>query len=190
MEKKKRIRLKVASPCNANWDAMTGDEAIRFCGLCKKNVYQISNMTNDQVEELLANAGEEKCGRFYQRKDGTLVTADCSVGLKRKRRKQAVIGASAGFLSVLGVALSSVGGAPPASNLPEQTTHVEPEPESHPPTEFDHETIMGLMIQMPDELDEEPVVDEAPAVDEEPEPHRVRMGKISIHRDIDIDLED
>jgi hypothetical protein len=184
MEKKKRIRLKVASPCNANWDAMTGDEAIRFCGLCKKNVYQISNMTNDQVEELLADAGEKKCGRFYQRKDGTLVTADCSVGLKRKRRKQAVIGASAGFLSVLGVALSSVGGAPPAaSNLPEQTTHVDPEPESHPPTDWDRDMIMGEMIQMPD-VEE---IEELEEAIEEPQPHRVRMGKISIHRDIDLD---
>ncbi len=179
MEKKKRIRLKVASPCEANWDAMTGDEAIRHCGLCKKNVYQISNMTNDQVEELLAEVGEEKCGRFYQRKDGTLVTADCSVGLKRKRRKQAVVGVSAGFLSVLGVALSSIGGAPPANNIPEQTTHVEPEPESHPAPDWDREAIMGLMIAVPDELDEVDVPDE------EPEPQRVRMGTISRHSDLE-----
>lgn len=168
MENKKRIRLKVASPCDANWDAMTGDEAIRFCGLCKKNVYQISNMTNEQVEELLAEAGEKKCGRFYQRKDGTLVTADCSVGLKRKRRKQAVIGLGAGVLSAIGVAVSSVGGAPPANNLPTQSTNVEPaqiEPE--------HIMMMGEVSAIPDQIE---VVNEPVQPDEHQ--YEVKMGKV------------
>ena len=174
MENKKRIRLKVASPCDANWDAMTGDEAIRFCGLCKKNVYQISNMTNEQVEELLAEAGEKKCGRFYQRKDGTLVTADCSVGLKRKRRKQAALGLGAGILSAIGVAASSVGGATPANNLPVQTSTVEPPPE--------HIMIMGEVAVMPDEVQ----------VEEELEEHHyeVKMGKIAYEPDLELDEND
>jgi hypothetical protein len=177
MQKKKRIRLKVASPCEANWEAMTGDEAIRFCGLCKKNVYQISNMSNDQVEELLAEAGEKKCGRFYQRKDGTLVTADCSVGLKRKRRKQAVVGVSAGVLSVIGLAMSTVGGAPPpVSNISEQITA--------PAEPLDQSPIMGAMEVL---LDEELAPEEPEEIDQD---HRLIMGRIAIDRDIDLDVEE
>lgn len=55
MEAKKRIRLKVASPCKADWASMKGDDAVHFCGACNKNVYQLSNMSIGQVEELLAN---------------------------------------------------------------------------------------------------------------------------------------
>jgi hypothetical protein len=176
MQKKKRIRLKVASPCDANWDAMTGDEAVRFCGSCKKNVYQISNMSNDQVEELLAEAGET-CGRFYQRKDGTLVTADCSVGLKRKRRKQAVIGMGAGILSVIGVAMSSVGGSP-AANQTEQSTPIDTP---------DHRLFMGAMEQvLPEEVDDEDAVEDKEIV--EPA-HRVIMGRMRRVPEPDIDLD-
>jgi hypothetical protein len=178
MQKKKRIRLKVASPCDANWDAMTGDEAVRFCGSCKKNVYQISNMSNDQVEELLAEAGET-CGRFYQRKDGTLVTADCSVGLKRKRRKQAVIGMGAGILSVIGVAMSSVGGSPVANQSEESTPIDTP----------DHELIMGAMEYEPhEELDDEDVVEDEEIV-EPVERHRVIMGRMRRIPEPDFDLD-
>lgn len=40
MEASKRIRLKVASPCSADWNSMKGDDAVRHCGSCKKSVYR------------------------------------------------------------------------------------------------------------------------------------------------------
>jgi hypothetical protein len=181
MDKKKRIRLKVASPCQANWDAMSGDEAIRFCGLCEKNVYQISNMTNEQVEELLAESGEKKCGRFYQRADGTLVTADCSVGLRRKRRKQAIVGVGAGLVSAIGIAIGSGGGATPPSQVPSNgNTVVE--------TPWDQDLIMGEMEVMPDELIEEALPKEViEAVDMPEEPPRIIMGRMRRMPDHEID---
>lgn len=30
--------LRVASPCRADWDKMQGDDRMRFCGTCAKNV--------------------------------------------------------------------------------------------------------------------------------------------------------
>jgi len=87
----KKIRLKVASPCDANWETMTGDEAKRFCSLCKKDVYELSNMSLEEVEMLLAAQSTMGiCGRFYQRSDGTLITSDCSIGKAKKRKKQRV----------------------------------------------------------------------------------------------------
>ena len=38
-------QIRVASPCHANWDEMTGTDQARFCGQCRKNVYNLSEMT-------------------------------------------------------------------------------------------------------------------------------------------------
>ena len=32
--------IQIAKPCPANWDAMTGDERVRFCGKCAKTALQ------------------------------------------------------------------------------------------------------------------------------------------------------
>lgn len=79
-------RVSVASPCPARWEEMVGTEQARFCGDCKKNVYNLSAMTRDQAEAFLSQA-ESPCVRFYQRTDGTIITSDCPVGIGRKRRR-------------------------------------------------------------------------------------------------------
>ena len=33
--------LRIASPCPANWDQMSGDDCVRFCDLCNLHVYNI-----------------------------------------------------------------------------------------------------------------------------------------------------
>lgn len=102
----KRIKLKIASPCDADWEAMSGDEAKRFCGACKQDVYQLSNMSTEEVESLLKQrTGLRTCGRFYKRADGSVMTSDCSVGVsqKRKRRVLKVVGAAAFSVSAVGL---------------------------------------------------------------------------------------
>jgi hypothetical protein len=92
-------QVRVASPCKADWNEMLGDERVRFCLSCEKNVYNLSSMTKDDAESLLRERlGNDLCLRFYQRTDGTILTADCPVGVKKKRRKKlalAVAGAGA-----------------------------------------------------------------------------------------------
>jgi hypothetical protein len=78
-------RLHVASPCKERWDDMTGDERVRFCGRCAKNVYDLSALTASQAEELLRERGESLCVRFFRRSDGTILTSDCPTGRQRKR---------------------------------------------------------------------------------------------------------
>jgi hypothetical protein len=92
-------QVKVASPCNASWDDMLGDDRVRFCLKCDKNVFNLSAMSREDAEALLRERiGNELCVRFYQRADGTLLTQDCPVGVTKKRRKKvalAVAGAGA-----------------------------------------------------------------------------------------------
>jgi len=79
--------LKVASPCHADWDEMQGDAQVRFCGGCRKSVYNLSEMTHDEAQALVNRLEGRLCVRFYARADGTLLTQDCPVGLRAVRRK-------------------------------------------------------------------------------------------------------
>lgn len=78
--------LRIASPCKASWDEMTGDARVRFCGHCAKNVFNVGGMTRDEAYAFLReNAGGTVCMRLYRRADGTVMTADCPVGQKKKQ---------------------------------------------------------------------------------------------------------
>jgi len=92
-------QVRVASPCKADWNEMLGDERVRYCLGCEKNVYNLSSMQREDAEALLRERlGNELCVRFYQRADGTILTQDCPEGVKKKRRKKlalAVAGAGA-----------------------------------------------------------------------------------------------
>ncbi len=72
--------VSIASPCPLKFEQMTGDEKIRFCDLCQLNVYNVSQMTRIEAEELLNDKSDQVCLRLYRRKDGTLITKDCPVG--------------------------------------------------------------------------------------------------------------
>ena len=81
--------LEVASPCHADWDEMQGDAQIRFCRTCRKNVYNLSEMTHDDAQALVSRLEGRLCVRFYTRADGTLLTQDCPIGLRAVRRSLA-----------------------------------------------------------------------------------------------------
>lgn len=87
---RKPIKLQVAAPCSEDWNEMFGDEAVRYCGTCRQNVYNLSAMTDPEVRKLLD--GPRVCVRFYQRDDGTVVTRKCSRMLDAARRRMVAIG--------------------------------------------------------------------------------------------------
>ena len=80
-------RVEVAAPCHADWEKMQGDERARFCQDCKLSVYNLSDMSKVDAENLLhAYEGKGLCVRFFRRKDGTILTDNCPVGLRRLRK--------------------------------------------------------------------------------------------------------
>lgn len=81
--------VRIAAPCPASWDDMTGTDQVRHCGQCSKNVYNFKDMTRPEIADLLMSTEGRVCGRLYRRKDGTLLTADCPVGLAEKAYKLA-----------------------------------------------------------------------------------------------------
>jgi hypothetical protein len=79
-------QIRVASPCNAAWDQMDGDERSRFCRACSKHVYNLSEMSRTEAEALVREKEGRLCVRFYRRRDGTVLTDNCPVGLRAMRR--------------------------------------------------------------------------------------------------------
>lgn len=106
-------RLSVAAPCHAAWESMEGDERQRHCAQCDKTVYNLSALPRDEAEAFMAaRLAGDVCVRFYQRADGTVLTADCPVGVRRRRVRRvvaAVVGT--GAMAVAG-AMSLVQGKP------------------------------------------------------------------------------
>lgn len=83
---------------------MIGDERVRFCGQCEINVYNLSALTRAQAENLIAGTEGRLCVRFYRRKDGSIITQDCPVGLRvllrrMSRIRQALAAAILGFFA-------------------------------------------------------------------------------------------
>jgi len=78
-------QVKIASPCYERWDNMKGDERVRHCASCKLNVFNLSEMTKADAEQLIESTQGRLCVRLYRRWDGTVLTADCPVGVSRAR---------------------------------------------------------------------------------------------------------
>ena len=79
--------VRIAKPCPASWAAMRGDDRIRFCEKCGLNVYNLSDLSKREAEELVAEREGRLCVRFYRRADGTVLTDNCPVGLRAARRQ-------------------------------------------------------------------------------------------------------
>lgn len=94
------LRLKLASPCSADWDEMDGDDRKRFCHQCKLYVHNIAEYSEDEVKQMFSSGGRI-CGRLFQRRDGTVLTKDCPVGVARIRNRVVRVAAYAGALSLL-----------------------------------------------------------------------------------------
>ncbi len=99
--------LFIAAPCSVSWDSMTGDDRARACSMCSRKVYNISDMTRKEANAFLEEHGISQCLSFYRRADGTIMTDDCPIALRKLRDRcklvaRMVAGAVACVLSTLG----------------------------------------------------------------------------------------
>jgi hypothetical protein len=123
-------KLKIASPCKQRWEDMVGDERVRVCAGCERPVFNLSAMTMEDAEAVLATRGVTPCVRFYQRADGTVMTSDCPVGRRPRRVGLAV---AAGALAAVSAGVFGVSRATKVScTLPALELPAAPEPEPEP----------------------------------------------------------
>ena len=176
--------LRVATPCSADWDLMAGDDKQRFCKSCEKHVYNLPLLSPDELVDLIERTEGKFCGRLYERRDGTVLTGDCPVGLAAQlaatRRGRRRIGAAA-VLAATAAAMMLAAGTlmmgrtmgdirVPDHNIAAGGIPIEPE-EMRPLGEM-----MIVPINEPSQEEEEPKVEET-----ELEPPRKKLlGKIHV----------
>jgi hypothetical protein len=58
--------LEIKNPCSINWDEMTGDEGIRYCGKCRHQVYNLSEMPKRRALKILNQPNAKVCVSYLQ----------------------------------------------------------------------------------------------------------------------------
>ena len=77
-------RVEIKTPCSMSWDGMEGSASVRHCSKCRFNVYNFSEMSQEEIDDLLSS-GDRVCGRLFVRPDGTYMTKNCRAKVKRNR---------------------------------------------------------------------------------------------------------
>ena len=140
--------LQIAKPCSADWAAMSGDERVRHCGMCKLNVYNLSSMSRAEAEALIREKEGKLCVKLFKRPDGTVITQDCPVGLKRVRQRMAILagGLAASIFFAAGSVLARMGVQTSTGSSPAQALKQWVKPDSipvQPPTPNINMAMMG-----------------------------------------------
>ncbi len=104
--------LTVPSPCPADWNAMTGNDQVRFCEHCSFDVHNLSLMTRSEVERLIATSNGRLCVQYIRDPNGRLVTLPTGQKLHRigRRVSQIAAGAFTAALSVSSAVAQASGG--------------------------------------------------------------------------------
>jgi hypothetical protein len=149
--------VEVASPCPAAWDSMVGDDRSRFCAECSKSVHNIAGMSREEAEAFLAGVAGDVCIRIFRRADGTVLTSDCPVGVRRKQRRRALVSVVGGSLLSAGAVLAYSGAEEPEAvervnkATVAATEAIPPEPTAAPqPTAPERHHVMAGKMARPD----------------------------------------
>ena len=66
--------VEVKTPCEQDWKTMRGNNEIRFCDHCAKDVHNLSEMTRKKARKLVAQSNGGICVRYIRRPDGKIQT--------------------------------------------------------------------------------------------------------------------
>lgn len=121
MSKKKSIdAVRVTDPCTQVWDEMVGNEQVRFCSHCAKDVHNLSTMTSRDALRLVRGSKGRLCIRYAkdERTGGPAFQAR-PVQISRRRPRLAA-GVMTASLSLSTFAWAQ-GGTPTREPVPTQT---------------------------------------------------------------------
>ncbi|HZS44634.1 MAG TPA: ankyrin repeat domain-containing protein [Blastocatellia bacterium] len=88
-------RVQITQPCTADWDSMIGNDKVRFCEHCAKDVHNISRMTRAQALLLIARSEGRLCLRYHRSPDGSVATVDRPARFHQISRKVSRVAAGA-----------------------------------------------------------------------------------------------
>jgi ankyrin repeat protein len=96
-------RITIAAPCNADWEAMPGNDQVRFCEHCHLHVTNLSSLTWLQAMRLVEQSRGRLCVRYEQRAAGDILTNQLPPQLHQISRRVTRFAAAA-FSATLSVA--------------------------------------------------------------------------------------
>jgi hypothetical protein len=99
-------RITIAAPCNADWEAMIGNDHVRFCEHCHLHVTNLSSMTRLQAMRLVERSRGRLCVRYIQRANGEILTKQLPQKLHRITQRVNRIAAGA-FSATLSLATAA-----------------------------------------------------------------------------------
>ncbi len=117
--------FKIDSPCDADWDAMPGDNSRRHCDDCNRSVHHISTMSRAEAECLVSSRDKEgrpPCARYGVDAAGEIVFQPILTRPERRFGR---------FVALAALAAVGAGGA--AVAVSGATTTVAPTPVSELP---------------------------------------------------------
>ena len=94
--------LTIPSPCTSDWNSMKGNDLVRFCEHCDLSVHNLSQITRNQAQRLVARSNGRLCVRYYEDSMGRPLTLPVKQRLHRigRRASQIAAGAFSATLSV------------------------------------------------------------------------------------------
>jgi ankyrin repeat protein len=107
------LQIRIASPCDVDWDSMVGNERVRFCDHCQLTVHNVDVITKKQLRRLIARSGDRLCVN-YQRPTPQVSPTPI---LYKIGRRTSVIAASA-FSATLSISSAFAAGANPKAVAP------------------------------------------------------------------------
>lgn len=150
--------VRIAAPCPADWDSMYGNERVRFCDQCQLNVYNLSDMSRTEAERLIGHAEGRLCVRYYKRRDGSIITQNCPVGLRAIKRRlsriaTAVMSSLLGFFAAIGFYRIVDGARPHVMGMMVVGDVVRPMPPSVNRTPVvspvpEHQMVVGKLVRL------------------------------------------
>src|SRR5436305_13149589 len=88
-------RITIPEPCNADWDAMIGNDQVRFCEHCNLHVTDLSSMTRQEGMRRVARSEGRLCVRYVERPGGGMLSKQLSAKLHPLTRRGSRIAAGA-----------------------------------------------------------------------------------------------
>lgn len=95
----------VTSPCQQDWNTMTGNDRVRFCDHCSRHVHNLAELTRTDALRLVRQSKGRLCIRYFRDPNAELLARAASTKLHQISRRVSRI--AAGVFSA-SISLSSV----------------------------------------------------------------------------------
>lgn len=103
-------RVRVQTPCDATWEQMTGNDTVRFCEHCSKDVHDLSALTRRDAELLVLKSNGRLCVRYRRASDSNRIITKEQPALQtlHKITRRAAPFAAGAFSAAVLIATSNI----------------------------------------------------------------------------------